>query len=221
MTTPRIMCAPLQESTRCAIASSAAPDGTLVKLVTACGASPAGPAPTTPNRSMPCSAPWISAAIFLIPRGLTVPATANKFSEKFSAPTPEKNFTWPQKFRPKIRSGQAAAISPSTIAFRRTTSKSTSTKVSPISASKNSTSFSFTLGKTVGSPTNASRARWKSCARPAKRKPSASASIAGSRATAFAPCSKAWPTPSRSSTTFLTRIPKTNYFPRAAKKMSR
>src|SRR2546422_9522346 len=35
--TPRIMCPPLQESTACAIASSAAPDGMSVKLATACG----------------------------------------------------------------------------------------------------------------------------------------------------------------------------------------
>src|SRR5260370_5537906 len=60
---PRIMCAPLQESTPCTIASSAGPDGTSVKLVTACGDSPAGPAPTTPHPSPPRSAPSISAAI--------------------------------------------------------------------------------------------------------------------------------------------------------------
>src|SRR5882724_8856458 len=134
---PRIMCPPLQESTPCTIASSAAPDGTSVKLVTACGDSPAGPAPTTPNRLTPCSAPWISAAISLTPRGLTAPAAANKSSAKFSAPTPEKNFTSPQKFRPKTKSGPAAAISLLTIAIRPITSKSTSTRVSPIWASKN------------------------------------------------------------------------------------
>src|SRR6266446_5188517 len=65
--TPRIMCAPLQESTPCAIATSAAPDGTSVKLVTACGDWLAGPAPTTPNPTTLCSAPSISAAISLTP----------------------------------------------------------------------------------------------------------------------------------------------------------
>src|SRR5260370_3350543 len=55
--TPRIMCAPLQESTPCAIASSAAPDGTSVKLVRAWGASSAVPAPSMRDRSRPGSAP--------------------------------------------------------------------------------------------------------------------------------------------------------------------
>src|SRR5258708_6015232 len=96
--TPRIMCAPLQESTSCTIASSAAPDGMSVKLVTACGDSPAGPAPMTPNRSTPCSAPSISAAIFLTPRGLTAMAAANRSSGKFCAPTPAKNTTSTRKF---------------------------------------------------------------------------------------------------------------------------
>src|SRR6266705_2625156 len=200
----------------CNTAASAAPDGTSVKLVTACGDSPAGPAPTTPNRSTPCSAPWISAAISLTPRGLTAKAAANRSSEKFCAPTRARDFTSPRKFRPKILSGPAAVISPSTIAIRRTTSKSTSTKASPISASKNSTSSNFILGKIAGSTTNASRAWWKSCAPAAKPKPWASASIAGSPATAFAPCSKASPTPSRSSTTFSTKIPKTRSFPSVA-----
>src|SRR6266852_7629194 len=116
---PRIMCPPLQESTPCTIASSAAPDGTSAKLVTACGDSPAGPAPTTPNRSTPCSAPSISAAISLTLRGPTAKAAASRFSEKFFAPTKTqptpartRNFTWPRKFRPKIFSGPAAAISP-------------------------------------------------------------------------------------------------------------
>src|SRR5216683_3341642 len=214
--TPRIMCAPLQESTSCTIASLAGPDGTSVKLVTACGDSPAGPVPTTPNRSTPCSALSISAAISLTLRGPTAKAAANRSSEKFCATTPARNSTSQRKFRPRTANGPAAAISPSMIAIRRTTSKRMSTKASPISASKNSTSSSFTLGKTAGSTTSASRAPWKSCARPAKRKPSASASIAGSRTTAFAPCSKASPTPSRSSTTSSTRIPKTRSSPFAA-----
>src|SRR6202158_5822741 len=124
----RIMCPPLQESTPCTIASLAAPDGTLVKLVTACGDSQAGAAPTMLNRSTPCSAPSISAAIFLTPRGPTAKAAANKSSEKSCAPTPEKNFTSPRKFRPKTSNGPAAAISPLTIAIRRTTSKPTSTR---------------------------------------------------------------------------------------------
>ncbi len=42
------------------------------------------------------------------------------------------------------------------------------------------------------------------------------ASIAGNRTTAFAPCSKASPMPSRSSTTFSTRIPRTLFSPLAA-----
>src|SRR5258708_13104751 len=211
--TPRIMCAPLQESTPCAIASSAAPDGTSVKLVTACGDSLAGPAPTMLNRSTPSSAPSISAAISLTPRGPTVTVAASRSSEKFCAPirtipvsaVRTRNSTSPRKFRPKTANGPAAAISPSTIAIPPTTSKNTSTKASLISASKNSTSSSFTLGKIAGSPMNASRARWKSCARPAKPKPSASALIAGNRTTAFAPCSNVSPTPSRSSTTFSTK----------------
>src|SRR5216683_3559761 len=97
--TPRIMCAPLQESTPCTIASSAAPDGTSVKLVTACGDSPAGAARTTPNRSKPSSAPWISAAISLTPRGPTAPATASRSSGKFCAPALAKDSTSPRKFR--------------------------------------------------------------------------------------------------------------------------
>src|SRR6266571_6431885 len=43
---PRIMCPRLQESTSCAIAALAAPDGTSAKLVTACGAWAAGAVPT-------------------------------------------------------------------------------------------------------------------------------------------------------------------------------
>src|SRR5229473_4495649 len=66
----------------CNIAASAAPDGTSVKLVTACGDSPVGPAPTTPNRSTPSSAPSISAAISLTPRGPTATAAASRSSEK-------------------------------------------------------------------------------------------------------------------------------------------
>src|SRR5438309_5639174 len=76
-----------RSSCSCAIASSAAPDGTSVKLVTACGDSPAGPAPTTPNRSTLSSAPSISAAISSTLPGPTAPAAASKSSEKFSAPT--------------------------------------------------------------------------------------------------------------------------------------
>src|SRR6266852_6056027 len=213
---PRIMCASLQESTSCTIASSAAPDGTSVKLATACGDSPAGPAPTTPNRSTPSSAPSILAAISLTLRGLTAKDAANRSSEKFSAPTLERNSTSPQKFRPRTANGPAAAILRWTIVIRRTTSKRTSTKASPISASKNSISSSFILGKTAGSTTTASRARWKSCAPAAKPKPSASALIVGNLATAFAPCLKASPTPSRSSTTSSTRILKTRSSPSAA-----
>src|SRR5260370_10970817 len=99
--TPRIMCPPLQESTPCTIASSAAPDGMSVKLVTACGDSPAGPALTTPNRSTPCRAPSISAPISLTPHGPTAKGAARRFSEKFSAPTPARDFTSPRKFRPR------------------------------------------------------------------------------------------------------------------------
>src|SRR5229473_8365503 len=102
----------------CNIAASAAPDGTSVKLVTACGDSPVGPAPTTPNRSTPSSAPSISAAISLTPRGPTATAAASRSSQKFFVPTPPKNFTSPRKFRPKIANGPAAAISPSTTAIR-------------------------------------------------------------------------------------------------------
>src|SRR5258708_36208556 len=91
--TPRIMCAPLQESTPCAIPSSAAPDGTSVKLVTACGDSPAGPATTTPNRATRCSAPSISAATSLKPPGPMAMAAANKSSGKVFAATPAKNST--------------------------------------------------------------------------------------------------------------------------------
>src|SRR5438477_11337957 len=76
-----------RSSCSCAIANSAAPDGTSVKLVTACGDSPAGPAPTTPNPSTPSSAPSILAAISLTPRGPTATAAANKSSEKFCATT--------------------------------------------------------------------------------------------------------------------------------------
>src|SRR5260370_4863155 len=97
----RIMCAPLQESTPCTIASSAGPDGTSVKLVTACGDSPAGPAPTTPNRSTPCSAPSISAAISSTLPGPTAKAAANRSSEKSCAPTPARNFSSPRKIPPK------------------------------------------------------------------------------------------------------------------------
>src|SRR6266567_2969896 len=144
--TPRIMSPRLQGSTPCIIARLAAPDGMSAKLVTACGDSPAGPAPMTLSRSTPCSAPWISAAISSTLRGPTAKAAANRSLEKFSAPTPARGFTSPQKFRLKILSGPAAAISRWTIAIRRTTSRNTSTKVSPTSASKNSTSSSFTLG---------------------------------------------------------------------------
>src|SRR5258708_18808942 len=75
--TPRIMCPRLQESTPCAIASSAAPDGMSVKWVTACGDSPAGPAPTTPSRSTPSSAPSLSPAISFTPPGRSAPAPAD------------------------------------------------------------------------------------------------------------------------------------------------
>src|SRR5207302_1687937 len=181
---------PIQkEPLSCTTAGLAALVGTSVKLVTACGDSPDGPALTTPNRSTPCSAPSIWAAISLTPHGPTATAAANRSSEKSSAPTPARNFTWPRKFRPKIANGPAAVISCSTIAIPQTTSKSTSTRFSPILASKNSTSSSFIPGKTAGSTTNASRAPWKSCAAAAKPKPSASVSIVGSHATAFAPCS--------------------------------
>src|SRR5713226_2316518 len=75
----------------CNIAASAAPDGTSVKLVTACGDSPVGPAPTTPNRSTPSSAPSISAAISLTPRGPTATAAASRSSQKFFVPTDRKS----------------------------------------------------------------------------------------------------------------------------------
>src|SRR5689334_1203257 len=48
---PPIMCPHPKESTQCTTAALAAPDGTSAKLVMACGDLPAGPAPTTPNRS--------------------------------------------------------------------------------------------------------------------------------------------------------------------------
>src|SRR5260370_27589238 len=106
--TPRIMCPLLQESTPCAIASSAAPDGTSVKLVTACGDSPAGPAPTTLNHSTPSSAPSISAAISLTLPRPTATAAANKSSGKVFAPTKiiplslgrTRKSTSPPKIRP-------------------------------------------------------------------------------------------------------------------------
>src|SRR6266852_111525 len=85
--TPSIMCPQLQESTPCTIASSAAPDGMSAKSDTACGDSPAGPAPTTRNRSRPCSAPSISVAISLTPPGPTAPAAASRSSEEFCEPT--------------------------------------------------------------------------------------------------------------------------------------
>src|SRR5260370_41636885 len=66
--TPRIMWAPLQESTSCAIASSAVPDGTSVKLVTACGDSLAGPAPAMLEPSASSSAAPLLAGIFVVPR---------------------------------------------------------------------------------------------------------------------------------------------------------
>src|SRR5713101_688601 len=114
--TPHIMCPQLQESTSCAIAASAAPDGTSAKLVMACGAWAAGPVPTTPNPSIRSNAPWILAAISLTLRGPTAKATASSFSEKFCAPTKTtlpsagrtKNFTSPQKFRPRTAAGPLA-----------------------------------------------------------------------------------------------------------------
>jgi len=47
---------------------------------------PAGPAPPTPNRSPPFSAPQISAAISLTPPGPTATDTASSFSERSCAP---------------------------------------------------------------------------------------------------------------------------------------
>jgi len=48
---------------------------------------PAGPGPTTPNRSTPCNAPSISAAISSTPRGPTARPQRAESSEKFCAPT--------------------------------------------------------------------------------------------------------------------------------------
>ena len=64
--------------------------------------------------------------------------------------------------------------------------------------------------------TSACRAPSKICAAAAKSAPSASASIAGNRGTAFAPCAPATSTLCKSSTTFSTKIPRTNYFPHTA-----
>src|SRR6266478_3560638 len=224
---PRIMCPQLQESTPCAIAASAAPDGTSAKLVTACGAWAAGPVPTTPNPSIRSSTPWILAVIFLTPLGPTATATANSFSEKSCAPTKTtpplagqtKNFTSPQRFRPRTAAGPLAPNTPSTTPILPATSSSTWTRASKTLAWTRSISSSFTPGKTRGSKTKESSAPSKNSKPPAKSAPSASASIAGNPPTAFAPCAPDSLTPSRSSTTSSTRIPKTNFFPPAAKKM--
>src|SRR5208282_2344971 len=225
---PRIMCAPKRGGThRCTTADLAAPDGTSAKWATACGDSPAGRARKMRSRSRRCSVPSISAATFSTPPGPMATATANSFSEKFCAPTtaapladPTKNFTWLQKFRPKTAAGPAAASFLSTIVFRPITSSSTSTKASPTSVSTRSTSFNFTLGRTNGSTTSACLAPSKICAAAAKSAPSASASIAGNRGTLSAPCAPTSSMPCKSFTTSSTRIPRTNSFPRAAKKMS-
>src|SRR5882724_5335787 len=193
----------------------------------ACGAWPAGPAPTTTNRSRPSSAPSISAAISSIPPGPTATATASSFSEKSCAPTKiippladrTKNFTLPRKSRPKIFAGPRARNILSTIPIRRTISSSTWIRASKISASKRSISSSCTLGRTAGSRTNVSCAPRKNFAAAEKFAPSDSASTAGNPPTAFAPCAPVSSMPSRSSTISSTRIPRTNFSPPAAKKM--
>src|SRR5713101_2360848 len=225
--TRHIMCPQLQESTSCTIAALAAPDGTSAKLATACGAWAAGAVPTTPNPSIRSSAPWILAAISLTPRGPTAKATASSCSEKSCAPTKTtpssagrtRNFTSPQRFRPRTAAGPPAPNTLSTTPILPATSSSTSTRASKTLAWTRSTSFSFTPGKTRGSKTKDSFAPSKNLKPPAKSAPSASASIAGNPPPASAPCAPDSLTPFRSSTTFSIRIPRTNFFLRAAKKM--
>jgi len=108
---------------------------------------------------------------------------------------PPKNLKWP------------AADFTLDDCIRPTTSKSMSTKASPTSASKSSTSSSFTLGKTAGSPTNVSARRGKVAyhrqSRSRRRQRQSLEPYNGIRAVL-----EGWPTPSRSSTTFSTRIPR-------------
>src|SRR5271167_3880597 len=133
---------------------------------------------------------------------------------------PDKKLYVATKVPPKNRHWPSCREFLSTFVFRPITSSSTSKKASRTLLSIHSISSSFTLGKTSGSTTTAYRAPSKTCAAAAKSAPWASASIAGNRQTEsglFAPDSS---TPSRSSTTSSTKIPRTNYFPRAAKEMS-
>src|SRR5260370_2336553 len=71
-----------RSSISCNTAALAAPDGMSAKLVTVCGDSPAGPAPTTPNRSTPCNAPSISPAIFSTRLGPSAKPAPNRSSHK-------------------------------------------------------------------------------------------------------------------------------------------
>src|SRR5437879_2954410 len=80
--------------------------------------------------------------------------------------------------------------------------------------------FNFTTGKTPGSVMIGSCPPSKNCAAAERSAPLVSASTAGNPRTASAPCAPGSSTPSRSSTTSLTRIPRTNFFPRAARKTS-